>query len=678
MGRVTGNKYRCFEGTGRRLIFVYRFISQSKMFPKPFFFALILLTMSAPTQAQTQSTSETPLRFGSVRPHGWIRQQMQRDLDEMLVPLPKRAPDLFAEDIYDRERLHGQSRSRNLGNLKEGDVEGEEQYKWWNSETQSNTWDALIRHAHLLDDRAVLTNVGTYVLQKRKSQDPDGYLGIYTPETRYRFQGENGELWAKTTLLRGLLAHYEASGDSGVLEMVVRAVDNVLTSYPIHQSSPFSGGTGFNAGVSHGLTFTDVLDRLHVLTGDPRYPAYAAFLYADYSRTHQSECDAQLPNLLNPHYINRSHGVHTYEQIRPLLVARYARPDQPELAQALQTYLRRIQASLTPSGGPLGDEWIGGRAPDADLTGYEYCSLHELLDSYALLLQKTGDSRWAEAVEHTYFNAALGARHPKHSAIAYLKTDNSYSMTGTRNGLVEPDRKQTRYKYSSVHQDVAVCCVPNAGRITPCYLSHAWMRTGPDTLTAFLLGPSVLHTQINGTPVRVVNETAYPYEHTVRLGVRVEKPASFCLRVRIPEWATGVQSPFPYTKSDGFVVIRRLWAEEVEVVIQFDAEPATLTDSKGDVYFRYGALLYALPLEGRELRGKEYPGGCYDRHYESIDGNSGLVTAPYLFAGGLPKVVNGGLAVPLRRAGTDLGEVKQLIPLSRTVLRQLTFPRLNR
>ncbi len=96
-----------------------------------------------------------------------------------------------------------------------------------------------------------------------------------------------------------------------------------MVNYPIGQSSPFSSGTAFNGGVSHGLTFTDVLDKLYQITGDTKYTEYALFLYQDFCATYQSEKDVQLANILNPTYKLQSHGVHTYEHLRPLLVAGY-------------------------------------------------------------------------------------------------------------------------------------------------------------------------------------------------------------------------------------------------------------------------------------------------------------------------------------------------------------------
>ena len=109
-----------------------------------------------------------------------------------------------------------------------------------------------------------------------------------------------------------------------------------------------------------------------------------------FSKTYQTEEDAQLRNILSPNYKLKSHGVHTYEHLRPLIMAKYA-AQNADLSQALDIYLKRIEQVTTITGGAIGDEWIAGRTADATHTGYEYCSLKELMDSYALMIQKTGD-----------------------------------------------------------------------------------------------------------------------------------------------------------------------------------------------------------------------------------------------------------------------------------------------
>ncbi|MBK7094549.1 MAG: hypothetical protein IPH57_05670 [Saprospiraceae bacterium] len=68
----------------------------------------------------------------------------------------------------------------------------------------------------MLGNKKDLAKVKSYVRSILATQDKDGYLGIYDNELRYNFKSENGELWSKTTLYRGLLAYYEFSKDETV------------------------------------------------------------------------------------------------------------------------------------------------------------------------------------------------------------------------------------------------------------------------------------------------------------------------------------------------------------------------------------------------------------------------------------------------------------------------------
>ena len=79
-----------------------------------------------------------PWSFGSIKPSVWLKTLMQNDMAGFVGNLDRLVPDLIHDPIYGTARLHKQSKVQDLGNLKSGDAEGDEQYKWWNSETQSN------------------------------------------------------------------------------------------------------------------------------------------------------------------------------------------------------------------------------------------------------------------------------------------------------------------------------------------------------------------------------------------------------------------------------------------------------------------------------------------------------------------------------------------------------------
>jgi DUF1680 family protein len=309
---------------------------------------------------------------------------------------------------------------------------------------------------------------------------------------------------------------------------------------------------------------------MYQITGDKKYVDYALFLYLDFSKTYQSEKDVQLPNILNPNYKLQSHGVHTFEHLRPLIVATYA-TENPELKKALAIYIQRIENATTQTGGAIGDEWITERNANATHTGYEYCSLHELLDSYTVLMQKEGHTKTADEIETIFYNAAQGSRDPKHSCIAYLKTDNSYEMLGTKNGEIEPDRKQIRYKYSSAHQDVAVCCNPNAGRITPYFLEKSWMKEGNNTLVAILLSPNKVETTINNNTIRIEEITEYPFKNKFTFKIYNPKNGNFNLKIRKPNWATQVETKEKFTLENEFIVLDRKFNKEDQVQIEFKA-----------------------------------------------------------------------------------------------------------
>lgn len=609
----------------------------------------------------------TSLLFGQVKPSGWLKEQMEADINGFVGNLECLIPELMNDSIYGSGRLHRNSKLKDLGNNKEGDAEGDEQYKWWNSESQSNWWDGYLRNVLLLDDKQNIAKVRAYVDRILKTQDADGYLGIYTPELRYQFSGENGELWAKATLYRGLLGYYEATGEKKVWKALIRAVDNVMQNYPIHQSHPFDTGKDYNGGVAHGLTFTDVLDRMYELTDDKRYLEYASFLYEDYSRSFSWEQDAQLANILNKDYKLKCHAVHSYEHLRSLIVAASVSKDQ-QVKQALADYLHKISGVVTPTGGAIGDEWIAEREADATHTGYEYCSLHELMDSYSVLFQKTGLIEYAELAENIFYNAAQGARHPQHSCIAYLKTDNSYEMTGTRNGDEEPDRKQTRYKYSPVHQDVAVCCVPNAGRITPYFLQKAWMKEGDKTLVANFLAPCVLETKLGDKNVHIENKTNYPMENKFCFHLNLQEPMHLTLKIRKPSWATNIQCSEAYKLDASYIIINRAFKSNDSFTLSFNADVRTCKDLKGKTYFAYGAQFYAYPIKAKEIKGRTYAKHFNDYMYEPLEN-----TRFQYMDNHKATFHHGKIQVYLMNVYTRKREQVELVPLKETVLRQAAF-----
>ena len=637
--------------------------------------ALVALAIS---QVSGAEEAFTPLPFGSIKPGGWLRTQMQQDLDQGFVgKLDKLVPELIKEDdIYGKNRLTKLVKRKELGTHNSG-AEWEVQFLWWNSETQSNWWDGFLRNALLLGDVKHIDRVRKYVNDKLATADEDGYIGIYEQDLRYKHTTENGELWAQASLFRGLLAYYEATGDKAVLEAVTRAVHVTMDHYPANRSTPFKTEGAF-AGVGHGLTFVDVLNTLYRLTKRDAYLDYALFLYNDYSRHPQPEEDIQLDNLLDKTYRFKGHGVHTFEHLRALTMAAF-HSGESKYTQALEAYLIRLEQVTTASGGPIGDEWIAGRHAHHSHTGYEYCSLQELLHSYAVLLHKTGNPVWADKIEWLIFNAAQGARHPSGRSVAYCHSDNATNVLGHLD--MNNPQGEMRFKYSPAHQDVAVCCVPNAGRIYPYYVQNQWQRTAKGVV-ANLFGPSSVVVQIDGVDVKIEQKTHYPFAHEIEFVVFAARPVSFELKLRRPGWADDVEAIGVEIDENGqYLAVDKSWQGTQKFRIRFTDTPRVAEHSDGTAGVSHGPLLYALPIPFEEIKGRQYPiDGFHDlflkskhktyRDYQIAFEHTFTLDMPDGTPGWFnPPVLRGELYRPDKR----INEHVELTPMGTTSLRITSF-----
>jgi DUF1680 family protein len=644
------------------------------------YYLLALVACKQSTDQSPKSAADTgfiepamePLPFGSVLPGGWLKAEMQRNLNGFTGHLDSLVPDLILnDDIYGKNRLSKQVKNKNVGAISDAG-EWQAQFLWWNSETQSNWLDGLVRSAILAKDTPMINKAETIIRRLLATQDADGYIGIYDKDLRYNFEDENGELWSKATLYRALLAWYEYSKDKAVLDAVVQATDNVMQYYPVNTSHPFFSKNPNAGGLTHGLVFTDVLERLYFLTGDKKYLDYGVFLYRDFSGQTLNE-DAQFNKLMDTSLALNGHGVHTYEHLRPLAAAYYA-SGNVEYRQALDIFLEKIKATTTPSGGLAGDEFIGGRKGDASETGYEFCSLQEGMAGWISLLEKTGERGYAAKAEKILFNAAMGATHPTESAICYLKTDNAFILNGGKHGDTT-DKHQTRYRYSPVHKEAAVCCVPNAGRILPYYVQSMWMKD-KDGLVATLLGPCEVSAELGKRKITIREETNYPFEGDVRFVLKTNIPGELTIKVLKPVWANKVQASIPYAEKDGYLIFKEFWKKENEFMISFKGELLARTDNMNELYFQYGPLVFCRPLQSEQIITKKYGMG---RFQESIYVPRDTVAYQYAGANFPKREFNGnnissGFVISMHNPSSGKNEPVDLIPMFHTILRQVTFP----
>jgi len=616
------------------------------------------------------------LRFGEVMPTGWIREQFIRDLNGGFAGhMPEVAPLTCGAQIFGVNR-NTPDHIQNAGGGSWGGAEG----AWWKGETEGNwrsgsTMMALM--TGLPEQRAIADAKVAYLL---KTQDADGYMGIYGPTVRWAAGDvDNGELWTQTCIFRGLLAYYEATGRTEVLRAVERAVRLTMSHYGEGLKDPYGAETQ-----NHNLMFVDVMERLYDLTGDTAYRDFGLYLYRDYSR--DVKTDIALPTLLAADHPFMGHGATTYEGLRVPVWAAYVTGD-PILRAGADEAFAKSWAHVSPTGGPVSDEFIANKPTDPDLGGYEGCGEKEWMTSLLSAAQKTGRAALAEQAETTFYNSVQGSRLPDGTAMDYVTTDNIYRVDGAI---------MNRVVFSPAHEDVANCCAPNFTQIGPIFVRSMWMRAA-DGLSAMLYGPCDVRTAVNGTAVRIEEETSYPFSERFHIRIEPEAPVEFLLHLRIPSWATSISAVSEGAevhRAGDWLLVAKTWRPGDAVDVSFGAEVQPVPANNGEFYVRRGPLFYALPIAAIRRAVKDYPvPGFHDYlvfpavwaqgHYalaKSADSPStstfSLVPNPAADARFPWDAAPARLEASLVNLGTDKPETVSLVPMGsgEAILRRMTFP----
>lgn len=593
-------------------------------------FACLPILFSAVADAQNKTATDTTLSFfknqhlaikpvfanlpaNAIKPGGWIKAMMEQDLSQGFVGhLDELVPKIMKEDIYNTARRKSKTDIPNAGTQVMTGAAWEISMQWWGGETQGNWWDGFIRNAFLTGNKAAMLKATNFVNRMIAAQEEDGYMGIYGKNLRYQHEGDNGELWAQTTLFRSLLGYYEMAGDRKVLQAVEKAMALTMSKYNDHAASPFKAKTDFG-GLTHGLMMTDICETLYRLTGNNRYNEFAVYLYKEFSSypNDRNYNDIRYEYLTDSTSLFVGHSAHTYEHLRSLLQA-YQTTGYPELKNAFNNALHKLNYCLLPGGAGIGDEWIATKKANADSTAAEYCGMLELRNFYNSALQKTGDVNYADKAELLTFNDMQGARLPDGKGITYCKTNNCSRLdyTSPHSGFTEKD---PRYKYSPTHSDAAVCCNPSYGRNLPYYVSNMWMKA-EDGVAAVLYGPSLLSTNINGVVVKINQQTNYPLSDKIDFSIVVGKPIVFNLYFRKPNWCkkVTVQTDGASVKEmSGYLVVQKKWITGDTIHLSFENEVLPVQTFNNEVALQRGAIVYALAFKYQQKMLWDYKTGGF-------------------------------------------------------------------
>ncbi len=465
-----------------------------------------------------------PLRFGAIRPCGWIFQQMCRDLKDGFAGHLDELCHEASSDIFASGRNRpGKS---NAGNSA-GDA-------WWNGETEGNWHCGHFMLACLTGEPEAMKKAKDYVDHILAAQDADGYLGIFSPELRY--QG-HGELWTQTCLFRGLLAYADATGDEKVFVAVQRAVDRTIAGY---------AGCRQIAFAQHDPMFTDVLEQLYARTGDRKYLDFGLRLYRECPnlKAFLQSPEVRQPSgqtVFNACYSN-GHGATVTEVMRIPLWLWNATGDE-EFLRLGRGVVSAMDHWVMPSGALVSMEaWTAGRSRGTwgtstarSSSGNSRCSAPRRNSAMPPTPTRWSISGSTPPKAPGFRTAPRSSICPQRTACRSMTILTAASVSRPRIGI-GPSAATPTPRVSHPITPPEYGCAP-AGRA-----GHRRRLYGPSQMTA----------EIAGAAVSIEQKTLYPYSGEVELTVCPAKPATFCLWLLNPSWSRATRIACPCAEASGW------------------------------------------------------------------------------------------------------------------------------
>jgi DUF1680 family protein len=500
-----------------------------------------------------------PLPLGSVRPEGWLRRQLELQRSGLTGHL-----DLFWPDV---------AQSQWFG----GAAEGWERAPYW--------LDGAIPLAFGLGDPELVERVGRRVRHVVDHQRADGWYAPYPIDAAARAY----DPWAILLANKALVQYHEATGDARVLEAVSRSLKALhagLGRTPL-----------FNWGRFRWFEGLVPAFYMYERTREPWLLELAHTLRrqgVDYEALFATE-DVTLATPRRGLWKWTKHVVNTAMATKAAALSwrLTGREGDRAFARRMIELLDRHHGQVT--GMFSGDECLAGRNP---LQGTELCAVVEFLYSLETLFSVFGDPWYAQRLERVAWNALPATFAPDMWSHQYDQQVNQVQCT------VNPEHQWTTNGPESNLYGLEPnfgCCTANMHQGWPKLAAHLWMKTGDEGLASVAWAPCRVRFTSHGTPVEVRVETDYPFRETVEVVVRPERPASFPLLLRVPEWAEGatvaIAGAAPQPARPGTLHrVAREWSGETRLRLRLPMKAAITTRYNEAVAVERGPLVYSLRI----------------------------------------------------------------------------------
>lgn len=175
------------------------------------------------------------------------------------------------------------------------------------------------------------------------------------------------------------------------------------------------------------------------------------------------------------------------------------------------------------------------------------CGSYASMKFARYLLRVTGDARYGDGLERVVYNTILGTKYPD--------GDGGYPYYSTYSADARKEFYPQKWP----------CCSGTLVQGVADYVLNLYFHSAGN-LYVNMFAPSEVRWDVQGTSVRLVQETNYPADDKIVLRLTTRSAVAFTLHLRVPGWVEGSPNilvngrPFEVAARPGsFVAIHRTW-----------------------------------------------------------------------------------------------------------------------
>jgi uncharacterized protein len=413
------------------------------------------------------------------------------------------------------------------------------------------------------------------------AQEPDGY--IYTtrtidPKHPHRWAGaerwvnernDSHELYDLGHLFEAAVAHYQATGKKTLLNVAIRAADLLTRTFGPGKRTIWPG---------HQITEM-ALVKMYRVTGNEQYLALAKFMLDERGPD-------KIPSgeTVNPRGLDYNQAqLKVIEQTEPVghaVRAMYMYAGMADVAaleddgrmraagDAIWNSLVKNKLYLTGGiGAAGGHEGFGAPYDLPNMSAYnETCASvgMDFWNQRLFLLQ--GDAQYVDILERTLYNGLISGVSLKGDTFFY---DNPLESNG----------QHERQAWFGV-----ACCPGNITRFMASVPGYVYAQRH-DTLFVNLFAGGTADIDLGG-PLKISQETRYPWDGAVRIVLTPSAARAFTVNVRIPGWAREQPVPgdlYRYLDKPSAAPTLAVNGKPVAMTLTRGYVPITRTWAPGDV-----------------------------------------------------------------------------------------------